>query len=167
MQYTMYAVAAAVLLKNSFIFGGSADGNGLMKYSDGTFTILLNNEDNFAVSRIKLDATFKPISGEYVLNSMFPTRRCLPTACISAKPTSKRSCHSSEHSQLRASAKSQYTTARPARNPIAIKNRRRLRYPGARAVQCGQKSASWMTSFPHHTHLTYLYARLFAPPLLR
>ncbi len=53
----------------SFVFGGSADGSGLLKNADGTFTFLVNNEDNFAVSRITLDKTFKPVKGEYLLNS--------------------------------------------------------------------------------------------------
>ncbi len=53
----------------SFTFGGSSDGAGLLKNSDGTFTMLVNHEDNFAVSRITLDQTFKPVKGEYVLNS--------------------------------------------------------------------------------------------------
>lgn len=52
-----------------YVFGGSADGSGLFKNTDGTFTFLVNNEDNFAVSKIKLDKTFKPLAGEYVLNS--------------------------------------------------------------------------------------------------
>ncbi len=52
-----------------FIFGGSADGSGLLKNSDGTFTLLVNHEDNFSISRITLDKTFKPIKGEYVINS--------------------------------------------------------------------------------------------------
>ena len=53
----------------SFIFGGSADGTGLVKNSDGTFTLLTNHEDNFSVSRVTLDNTFKPIKGEYIMNS--------------------------------------------------------------------------------------------------
>jgi hypothetical protein len=53
----------------NFVFGGSADGAGVLRNSDGTFTALVNHEDNFAVSRITLDRTFKPIRGEYVLNS--------------------------------------------------------------------------------------------------
>lgn len=52
-----------------YVFGGSADGSGLIKNSDGTFTFLVNNEDNFSVSKIKFDKTFKPVAGEYVLNS--------------------------------------------------------------------------------------------------
>lgn len=53
----------------NFIFGGSVDGTGMLKNTDGTFTLLANHEDNFAVSRITFDKTFKPVKGEYVLNS--------------------------------------------------------------------------------------------------
>lgn len=53
----------------NFIFGGSADGTGMLKNTDGTFTMLVNHEDNFAVSRITFDKTFKPVKGEYILNS--------------------------------------------------------------------------------------------------
>ncbi|RYC70334.1 hypothetical protein EQG79_10765 [Spirosoma sordidisoli] len=53
----------------NFVFGGSADGAGMLKNADGTFTLLVNHEDNFAVSRITLDKTFKPVKGEYILNS--------------------------------------------------------------------------------------------------
>jgi hypothetical protein len=52
-----------------FVFGGSADGAGLLKNADGTFTALVNHEDNFAVSRVRLDETLRPISGDYVVNS--------------------------------------------------------------------------------------------------
>lgn len=55
----------------NFVFGGSADGAGLLKNADGTFTALVNHEDNFAVSRITFDKTFKPVKGEYILNSTF------------------------------------------------------------------------------------------------
>ncbi len=53
----------------SFVFGGSADGAALIKNTDGTFTMLTNHEDNFAVSRVTLDAAFKPVRGDYVVNS--------------------------------------------------------------------------------------------------
>jgi len=53
----------------NFVFGGSADGSDLLKNADGTFTFWVNHEDNFAVSRITLDKTFKPTIGEYLLNS--------------------------------------------------------------------------------------------------
>ena len=53
----------------NYVFGGSADGAGLFKNTDGTFAYLVNHEDNFAVSRITFDKTLKPIKGEYVMNS--------------------------------------------------------------------------------------------------
>ncbi len=53
----------------NFVFGGSADGSGLMKNADGTFSMIVNHEDNFSVSRITLDKTFKPVKGEYIVNS--------------------------------------------------------------------------------------------------
>lgn len=53
----------------NYVFGGSADGAGLLKNADGTFTLVVNNEDNFAVSRITFDATFKPTKGEYLFTS--------------------------------------------------------------------------------------------------
>ena len=53
----------------NFVFGGSADGAGFLKNTDGTFTALVNHEDNFAVSRITFDKAFKPVKGEYLLNS--------------------------------------------------------------------------------------------------
>lgn len=53
----------------NYVFGGSADGAGLLKNEDGTFSFLVNHEDNFAVSRVTLDKTFKPVKGEYILNS--------------------------------------------------------------------------------------------------
>jgi len=52
----------------NFILGGSADGAGLFATSQG-FSLLTNHEDNYAVSRISFDKSFKPIAGEYILNS--------------------------------------------------------------------------------------------------
>ena len=51
-----------------FVYGGSADGMGLLKSGSG-YTLLVNHEDNFSVSRIHLDKSFRPNSGEYILNS--------------------------------------------------------------------------------------------------
>lgn len=53
----------------TFRFGGSADGAGFIRNTDGTFTLLTNHEDNFAVSRVRFDRELKPISGDYVVNS--------------------------------------------------------------------------------------------------
>ena len=64
----------------SFVFGGSADGAGFFKTSDGGFGLVTNHEDNFAVSRVMFDKTLKPISGEYILNSNgAPYRLCSAT----------------------------------------------------------------------------------------
>ncbi|WBA43317.1 hypothetical protein [Hymenobacter canadensis] len=53
-----------------FMFGGSADGAGLLRNPDGKgFTMLVNNEDNMAIGRVRFDETLRPIGGEYLLNS--------------------------------------------------------------------------------------------------
>lgn len=53
----------------TFTFGGSADGAGFIRNTDGSFTLLTNHEDNFAVSRVRFDKDLKPLSGDYVVNS--------------------------------------------------------------------------------------------------
>ena len=53
----------------AYVFGGFADGMGVLKNADGTFTALVNHEEELAVSRVTFDATFKPVRGEYVLTS--------------------------------------------------------------------------------------------------
>ncbi len=53
----------------NFVFGGSADGASFSRNTDGSFSALVNHEDNFAVSRIRFDAALKPISADYVVNS--------------------------------------------------------------------------------------------------
>lgn len=50
-------------------FGGSADGAGLLENGDGSFTYIVNHEDNFSVSRVVLDGSLRPLSGEYVVTS--------------------------------------------------------------------------------------------------
>lgn len=52
----------------TFVFGGSVDGMGLLPTATG-WTLLANNEDNYAVSRIQLDRNFAPVSGSYPVNS--------------------------------------------------------------------------------------------------
>lgn len=53
----------------SFVFGGSADGMGALKDANGNIVMVVNHEDNFAVSRVVMDQNLKPISGEYLMNS--------------------------------------------------------------------------------------------------
>ena len=67
--YTLLSSEDVLSGSPSYVFGGSADGAGVLKNADGTFTMVVNNEDNWSVSRITLDATFKPTKGEYLLNS--------------------------------------------------------------------------------------------------
>jgi len=68
-MYTVVSSDDALPESPSFIFGGSADGAGLLKNADGTFTAIVNHEDNFSISRITFDKTFKPVRGEYIVNS--------------------------------------------------------------------------------------------------
>ena len=54
----------------NFRFAGSADGAGFLKSQDGqNYIMMVNNEDNYSVSRLYLDKNLKPVKGEYVLNS--------------------------------------------------------------------------------------------------
>ncbi len=53
-----------------FTYGSMADGAGLMRNKDGTFTLLNNIEADYSVARITLDETFKPIKGEHILNAV-------------------------------------------------------------------------------------------------
>lgn len=53
-----------------FIFGAQPDGAGLMKNPDGKGYIMINNHEiHWAVSRIYLDETFKPVKGEYIMDA--------------------------------------------------------------------------------------------------
>ncbi len=54
-----------------FIYGSMADGAGLLYDSTDEEYIMINNiEADFSVARIRFDKTFKPVSGEYILNSI-------------------------------------------------------------------------------------------------
>jgi len=53
----------------NFVYGSMADGAGLLKNNDGTYTLINNIEADYSVARITLDKTFKPVKGEYILNS--------------------------------------------------------------------------------------------------
>lgn len=52
-----------------FVYGSMADGAGLLKNDDGTFTLINNIEADYSVARVLLDETFKPVKGEYILNA--------------------------------------------------------------------------------------------------
>ena len=53
----------------NFVYGSMADGMGLMKNSDGTFTLINNIEADFSIARVIFDKTFKPVKGDYILNA--------------------------------------------------------------------------------------------------
>lgn len=53
----------------NFVYGSMADGAGLIKNDNGTFTLINNIEADFSIARIELDETFKPVAGEYILNA--------------------------------------------------------------------------------------------------
>ncbi|VXC08034.1 Phosphatase [Flavobacterium sp. 9AF] len=57
----------------NFVYGSMADGMGLMKMNDGTFTLINNIEAHYSIARITFDKTFKPIKGEYILNALATT----------------------------------------------------------------------------------------------
>lgn len=78
--YSLFSSEDTFVETPGYVFAGSADGSGLIKNGDGTFTFLVNNEDNFSVSKIKFDTSFKPVAGEYILNSDGAgTRQCSAT----------------------------------------------------------------------------------------
>ena len=52
-----------------FVYGSMADGAGLLKNEDGTFTLINNIEADYSIARVTLDATFRPVKGEYILNA--------------------------------------------------------------------------------------------------
>ena len=80
--YTLISSSDDLAGSPGFTFGGSADGAGLLKNDDGTFTYVVNHEDNFAVSRVTFDATMAPRTGEYILTSDAGMwRLCSATLC--------------------------------------------------------------------------------------
>ena len=46
-----------------------ADGAGLIANSDETYTLINNIEADYSIARIQFDKTFRPVSGEYILNA--------------------------------------------------------------------------------------------------
>lgn len=52
-----------------FIYGSMADGAGLLRNDDNTFTLINNIEADYSIARITFDESFAPVSGEYILNA--------------------------------------------------------------------------------------------------
>ena len=57
-----------------FIYGSGADGAGLLKNQDGTYTLINNIEGDYSIARITLDKNLKPIKGEYIVNAVATAR---------------------------------------------------------------------------------------------
>ena len=53
----------------NFVYGSMADGAGLIRNSDNTYTLINNIEADYSVARIKLNKDLQPVSGEYILNA--------------------------------------------------------------------------------------------------
>lgn len=58
----------------NFVYGYMADGAGLLKNNDGTYTLINNIEADYSIARITLDNTFKPVKGEHILNAVASAR---------------------------------------------------------------------------------------------
>ncbi len=54
----------------NFVYGSMADGAGLLRNPDRTFTLINNIEADFSIARITFDQTFKPVRGEHILNAV-------------------------------------------------------------------------------------------------
>ncbi len=63
-------ISSSDTLSNGYLLQGAMDGAGFLRdpESDG-YIYVVNSEDTYAVSRIKLDANLNPISGDWLLNS--------------------------------------------------------------------------------------------------
>ena len=67
--YTLMSSEDVLEQSPDFVYGSMADGAGLIKNQDGTFTLINNIEADYSIARITLDNTFKPVHGEYILNA--------------------------------------------------------------------------------------------------
>lgn len=52
-----------------FVYGSMADGSGLLKNNNGTFTLINNIEADYSIARIQLSKNLRPFYGEYILNA--------------------------------------------------------------------------------------------------
>ncbi|GGH42812.1 hypothetical protein IA57_12560 [Mangrovimonas yunxiaonensis] len=67
--YTLLSSEDQLADTPDFVYGSMADGAGLLRNDDNTFTLINNIEADYAIARITLDETFKPVAGEYILNA--------------------------------------------------------------------------------------------------
>ncbi|MGR3811879.1 alkaline phosphatase PhoX [Jiulongibacter sp. NS-SX5] len=67
--YTLLTSEDVLPLSPDFVYGSMADGAGLLRNGDGTFSLINNIEADYSIARITLDQTFTPLRGEYILNA--------------------------------------------------------------------------------------------------
>ena len=68
--YSLLSSGDVLMDSPDFVYGSMADGAGLIKEDDGTFTLINNLEADYSIARITFDETFKPMKGEYILNAI-------------------------------------------------------------------------------------------------
>lgn len=68
--YTLISSNDTLPESPNFVYGGAPDGQGFLKNPDGSGYIMVTNHENtWAVSRVFLDKSLKPIKGDYLVNS--------------------------------------------------------------------------------------------------
>ncbi len=67
--YTLLSSGDVLPDSPNFVYGSLADGAGLLKEADGSFTLINNLEGDYSIARIAFDESFKPVKGEYILNA--------------------------------------------------------------------------------------------------
>ncbi|WP_253273994.1 PhoX family protein [Flammeovirga sp. OC4] len=67
--YSILSSEDALEQSPDYFYGSMADGAGLLRNDDGTFTLINNIEAHYSVARISFDETFKPVKGEIILNA--------------------------------------------------------------------------------------------------
>lgn len=67
--YSLLSSADQLPGSPEFVYGSMADGAGLIKEADGTFTLINNIEADYSVARIKFDESFMPVKGDHILNA--------------------------------------------------------------------------------------------------
>ena len=69
-MFTLISTDDTIAGSPNFVYGGAPDGQGFLKNPDGTgYVMLTNHENTWAVSRVYLDKTLKPVKGEYIVDT--------------------------------------------------------------------------------------------------
>ena len=69
-MYTLLSTDDTIAGSPNFVYGGAPDGQGFLKNPDGTgYVMVTNHENTWAVSRVYLDKTLKPVKGEYIVDT--------------------------------------------------------------------------------------------------